>query len=90
MIYELYWDSFNMELYNKIKKIKMDNKEEYHSVSQAETLDKFRRVLMDVFDGDAEAMVSEIERRAIETEDYETAAQMRDINTKLKEIVVNE
>jgi len=90
MIYELYWDSFNMELYNKIKKIKMDNKEEYHSVSQAETLDKFRRVLMDVFDGDAEAMVSEIERRAVETEDYETAAQMRDINTKLKEIVVNE
>ena len=79
-----------MELYNKIKKIKMDNKEEYHSVSQAETLDKFRRVLMDVFDGDAEAMVSEIERRAVETEDYETAAQMRDINTKLKEIVVNE
>ena len=68
----------------------MDNKEEYHSVSQAETLDKFRRVLMDVFDGDAEAMVSEIERRAVETEDYETAAQMRDINTKLKEIVVNE
>ena len=36
-INELYWDSFNMELYNKIKKIKMDNKEEYHSVSQAET-----------------------------------------------------
>jgi len=66
------------------------NKEEYHSVSQAETLDKFRRVLMEVFDGDAEAMVAEIEKRAVETEDYETAAQMRDINTKLKEIEINE
>jgi protein-arginine kinase activator protein McsA len=91
MIYEVYWDNFNVELYNKIKKIKMgSNKEEYHSVSQAETLDKFRRVLMEVFDGDAEAMVAEIEKRAVETEDYETAAQMRDINTKLKEIEINE
>ena len=91
MMYEMYWDNFNMELYNKIKKIKMGaNKEEYHSANQAETLSKFRRVLMEVFDGDAEAMVAEIERRAVETEDYETAAQMRDINTKLKEIEVNE
>ncbi len=56
MINEMYWDNFNVELYNKIKKIKMDNKEEYQSVSQAETVDKFRRVLMEVFDGDAEAM----------------------------------
>ena len=23
MIYEVYWDNFNVELYNKIKKIKM-------------------------------------------------------------------
>ena len=68
----------------------MENKEEYHTISQAETLDKFRRVLMEVFDGDAEAMVAEIEKRAVETEDYETAAQMRDINTKLKEIEINE
>lgn len=90
MIYEVYWDSFNTKLYNKIKKIKMENKEEYHTISQAETLDKFRRVLMEVFDGDAEAMVAEIEKRAVETEDYETAAQMRDINTKLKEIEINE
>jgi len=86
---EMYWDNFNVELYNKIKKIKMGaNKEEYHNVSQAETLDKFRRVLMNVFDGDAEAMLSEIEHRAVEKEDYETAAQMRDINNKLKKIVV--
>ena len=90
MMNKMYWDNFNVELYNKIKKIKMDNKEEYHSVSQAETLSKFRRVLMEVFDGDAEAMVAEIEKRAVETEDYETAAQMRDINTKLKEITVDE
>ena len=83
---EMYWDNFNVELYNKIKKIKMDNKEEYHSVSQAETLDKFRRVLMNVFDGDAVAMLSDIERRAAESEDYETAAQMRDLNTKLKKV----
>ena len=87
MIYEVYWDNFNVELYNKIKKIKMEsNKEEYHSVSQAETLDKFRRVLMNVFDGDAVAMLSDIERRAAESEDYETAAQMRDLNTKLKKV----
>tara|TARA_R100000900_G_scaffold7306_2_gene7377 strand:- start:3664 stop:3933 length:270 start_codon:yes stop_codon:yes gene_type:complete len=84
MINEMYWDNFNVELYNKIKKIKMDNKEEYQSVSQAETVDKFRRVLMEVFDGDAEAMLSEIERRAAESEDYETAAQMRDLTIKLK------
>jgi hypothetical protein len=87
MIYEVYWDSFNVELYNKIKKIKMENKEEYHTISQAETLDKFRRVLMEVFDGDAEAMLSNIEQRAVDKEDYETAAQMRDLNTKInKEI----
>ena len=91
MMNEMYWDNFNMELYNKIKKIKMGaNKEEYHNVSQAETLSKFRRVLHEVFDGDAEAMVAEIERRAVEIEDYETAAQMRDISNKLKEIVVDE
>lgn len=88
MIYEVYWDNFNVELYNKIKKIKMgSNKEEYHSVSQAETLDKFRRVLMEVFNGDAEAMLSTIEQRAAEKEDYETAAQMRDLNTKIKESI---
>ena len=91
MMNKMYWDNFNVELYNKIKKIKMgSNKEEYHNVSQAETVDKFRRVLHEVFDGDAEAMVSEIERRAVEIEDYETAAQMRDISNKLKEIVVDE
>lgn len=84
MINEMYWDNFNVELYNKIKKIKMRNKEEYQTLSNEETLNKFRRVLMDVFDGDAEAMLSEIERRAAESEDYETAAQMRDLTIKLK------
>ena len=84
MMNEMYWDNFNVELYNKIKKIKMDNKEEYQTLSNEETLNKFRRVLMDVFDGDAEAMLSEIERRAAESEDYETAAQMRDLTIKLK------
>ncbi len=87
MIYEVYWDSFNTKLYNKIKKIKMENKEEYHTVSQAETLDKFRRVLMEVFNGDAEAMLSNIEQRAVEKEDYETAAQMRDLNTKINKVI---
>ena len=87
MIYEVYWDNFNVELYNKIKKIKMENKEEYHTVSQAETLDKFRRVLMEVFNGDAEAMLSNIEQRAVEKEDYETAAQMRDLNTKINKVI---
>mgnify|MGYP001265893045 CR=1 FL=1 len=42
--------------------------------------------LMNVFDGDAVAMLSDIERRAAESEDYETAAQMRDLNTKLKKV----
>ena len=83
----MYWDNFNVELYNKIKKIKMENKEEYHTVSQAETLDKFRRVLMEVFNGDAEAMLSNIEQRAVEKEDYETAAQMRDLNTKINKVI---
>jgi len=87
MIYEVYWDSFNTKLYNKIKKIKMENKEEYHTVSQAETLDKFRRVLMEVFNGDAEAMLSNIEQRAVEKEDYETAAQMRDLNIKINKVI---
>jgi len=68
----------------------MNNKDLYHNVSQAETLDKFRRVLMNVFDGDAEAMVSELERRSVLAEDYETAAQMRDINNKLKKITIDE
>ena len=66
----------------------MKNQDLYHDVATAETVDKFRRVLMNVFDGDAEAMVTEIERRAVESEDYETAAKMRDINNKLKEIKV--
>ena len=65
----------------------MENKEEYHTVSQAETLDKFRRVLMEVFNGDAEAMLSNIEQRAVEKEDYETAAQMRDLNTKINKAI---
>ncbi len=66
----------------------MNNKDLYHNVATSETLDKFRRVLHEVFDGDAEAMVTEIERRAVESEDYETAAKMRDINNKLKEIKI--
>jgi len=84
--FETYWDSFNTELYDKIKKIKMENKEEYHTVSQAETLDKFRRVLMNVFDGDADAMLGELESRMALNEDYETAAQMRDIRKKLNDV----
>ena len=42
---------------------------------------------MEVFNGDAEAMLSNIEQRAAEKEDYETAAQMRDLNTKIKESI---
>ena len=68
----------------------MSKEDEYHNANQAETLDKFRRVLMNVFDGDAEAMVSELERRSVLAEDYETAAQMRDINNKLKKITIDE
>ena len=65
----------------------MSKEYEYHNANQAETLDKFRRVLMEVFNGDAEAMLSTIEQRAAEKEDYETAAQMRDLNTKIKESI---
>jgi hypothetical protein len=65
----------------------MSKEDEYHNANQAETLDKFRRVLMEVFNGDAEAMLSTIEQRAAEKEDYETAAQMRDLNTKIKESI---
>lgn len=65
----------------------MSKEDEYHNANQAETLDKFRRVLMEVFNGDAEAMLSNIEQRAAEKEDYETAAQMRDLNNKIKESI---
>jgi len=65
----------------------MSKEDEYHNANQAETLDKFRRVLIEVFNGDAEAMLSTIEQRAAEKEDYETAAQMRDLNTKIKESI---
>jgi len=35
----------------------MNNEDLYHDVAVAETVDKFRRVLMNVFDGDADAML---------------------------------
>jgi hypothetical protein len=61
----------------------MSNKDLYHDVTTAETLDKFRRVLMNVFDGDADAMLGDLESRMASNEDYETAAQMRDIRKRL-------
>ena len=61
----------------------MKNQDEYHDMATAETLEKFLYVLRTVFDGDADAMLSEIERRSVEAEDYETAAQMRDVRKKL-------
>ena len=61
----------------------MKNQDEYHNMATAETLQKFLYVLRTVFDGDADAMLSEIERRSVEAEDYETAAQMRDVRKKL-------
>ena len=61
----------------------MKNQDEYHDMATAETLDKFLYVLRNVFDGDADAMLSEIEQRSAEQEDYETAARMRDIRKKL-------
>ena len=61
----------------------MKNQDEYHDMATAETLDMFLYVLRTVFDGDADAMLSDIERRSVEAEDYETAAQMRDIKKKL-------
>ena len=62
----------------------MKNQDEYHEISTAETLQKFLYVLRNVFDGDADAMLSEIERRSVEVEDYETAARMRDVKKKLE------
>jgi len=63
----------------------MNNEDLYHDVAVAETVDKFRRVLMNVYDGDAEAMIGELESRMVANEDYETAAQMRDIRKKLND-----
>jgi len=63
----------------------MNKEDEYHEANQSETLDKFRRVLMNVFDGDANAMLRELESRSAEKEDYETAAQMRDIRSKIND-----
>ena len=62
----------------------MKNQDEYHNVATAETLEKFLYVLRNVFHGDADAMLSEIEQRSAEAEDYETAASMRDIRKKLE------
>ena len=61
----------------------MNNKDLYHDIAKAETLDKFRRVLMEVFNGDANAMLGELETRSVEKEDYETAAAMRDIRKRI-------
>ena len=61
----------------------MNNEDLYHDVAVAETVDKFRRVLMNVYDGDADAMLGELESRMASNEDYETAAQMRDIRKRL-------
>ena len=61
----------------------MKNQDEYHNMATAETLEKFLYVVRTVFDGDADAMLSEIEQRSVEAEDYETAAQMRDVRKKL-------
>ena len=63
----------------------MSKEDEYHNANQAETLDKFRRVLMEVFNGDADAMLGELETRSVEKEDYETAAQMRNIRSKIND-----
>ena len=61
----------------------MKNKDEYHHMATAETLDMFLYVLRTVFNGDADAMLSDIERRSAEAEDYEFAAQMRDVRERL-------
>ena len=61
----------------------MKNQDEYHNMATAETLEKFLYVLRTVFDGDADAMLSDIERRSAEAEDYEFAAQMRDVRERL-------
>ena len=60
----------------------MKNQDEYHDMATAETLDMFLYVLRTVFDGDADAMLSDIERRSAEAEDYEFAAQMRDVRER--------
>ena len=61
----------------------MKNQDEYHDMATAETLDMFLYVLRTVFNGDADAMLSDIERRSAEAEDYEFAAQMRDVRERL-------
>jgi len=61
----------------------MKNQDEYHHMATAETLNKFLYVLRNVFDGDADAMLSEIEQRSAEQEDYETAAAMRDVRKRI-------
>ena len=61
----------------------MKNQDEYHDMVTAETLNMFLYVLRTVFDGDADAMLSDIERRSAEAEDYEFAAQMRDVRERL-------
>ena len=89
--YKQYWDNFNVELYEKFKKIKMSTiDEEYHNMSNEETLERFRLVLQDDFDGDAIAMISDIEQQAAYAEDQDTAAAMRDLNIKLKKSKSNE
>ena len=89
--YKKYWDNFNMELYEKFKKIKMDTgKEEYYNAQNEDILERFRLTLHNEFDGDAIAMISDIEYKAAVVEDYETAATMRDLNIKLNGDTANE
>jgi hypothetical protein len=61
----------------------MKNQDEYHDMAKEETLNKFYYVLMKVFNGDADAMLGELEHRSAEVEDYETAAAMRDIRKRI-------
>ena len=63
----------------------MNKEDQYHEANQEEMLAKFHRVLMEVFHGAADAMLGELETRSVEKEDYETAAQMRDIRSKIND-----
>jgi len=45
---------------------------------------RLKKIFIEEFDGDADAMLADIERSVVQIEDYEAAAVVRDFRNKLK------
>lgn len=45
---------------------------------------RLKKIFIEEFDGDADAMLADIERSVVQIEDYEAAAVVRDFRNKIK------